>query len=144
MTETVPHTVGALLINPQGEVLLGLRAAWKTAWPEHWDSIGGRLEPGETLDQCMIREVGEEVGVRPTAFRLLEAMREQRPDLYPDGLHHIYAVTAWEGEATNACDEHIEIRWFPVEALGDLPHLIECDLPRLARLARGIALGERA
>lgn len=142
MTQTLLHTVGALLINTRGEVLLGLRAPWKTAWPEHWDSIGGRLEPGETLDQCMVREVGEEVGVLPTAFRLLEAMREQRPDLYPDSLHHIYAVTAWDGEPANVCDEHTEIRWFPVEALGALPDLIECDLPRLALQARQIALGE--
>lgn len=141
MTDAVPHTVGALLINPDGEVLLGLRAAWKRNWPSTWDSVGGHVEPGETHDETLIRELGEELGVRPTAFRLLEAMREQRPDLYPDGWHHIYAVTAWDGEPWNACDEHTEIRWFPVEALSRLSNLIECDLPRLALLARDIATG---
>jgi len=141
MPEAILHTVGALLINARGEVLLGFRADWKTAWPNTWDSVGGRVEPGETTEETLIRELGEEIGVRPTAFRLLEAMREQRPDLYPDGLHHIYAVTAWDGDPWNACDEHTEIRWFPVEALGDLPNLIECDLPRLALQAREIALG---
>lgn len=139
MTDAIPHTVGGLLINARGEVLLGLRAAWKTNWPNTWDSIGGHVEPGEHKDETLVRELGEEIGVRPTAFRLLEAMREQRPDLYPDGLHHIYAVTAWEGEPANVCDEHTEIRWFPVEALPAIPNLIECDLPRLALLAREIA-----
>jgi len=52
----IQKTVGALLIDGAGRVLLGLRASSKKAWPGHWDTIGGRVEPGERLDAALIRE----------------------------------------------------------------------------------------
>jgi 8-oxo-dGTP diphosphatase len=137
MPDSPAKTVGALLVNSSDQVLLGLRAAWKTAWPEHWDCIGGRVEPGETLDEALVREVWEELGVRPTEFRLLDAIRERRPDLNGDALHHIYAVTAWEGGApANVSDEHSEIQWFDSEALGKLTNLADCDYLRLIDCAK--------
>lgn len=129
-------TVGALLVNQHGQVLLGLRAPWKKAWPDHWDSIGGRVEAGETLDEAMKREVREEIGVTPTEFLWLECVPERRPDLYGDAVHHIYAVTAWtDGMPENICDEHTEIKWFAPAELLTLPNLADCDYFRLAGLA---------
>jgi 8-oxo-dGTP diphosphatase len=50
MPDQIAKTVGALLIGSDGKVLLGLRAPWKTVWPSYWDTIGGRVEPDESLD----------------------------------------------------------------------------------------------
>jgi 8-oxo-dGTP diphosphatase len=69
--DEITQTVGALFVKPNGEVLLGLRAPWKTVWPSHWDAIGGHVEGGESLDAALIREVQEEVGVTPVEMRLL-------------------------------------------------------------------------
>ena len=44
MPDEIARTVGALFINSDGKVLLGLRSPTKKAWPSHWDSIGGRVE----------------------------------------------------------------------------------------------------
>jgi 8-oxo-dGTP pyrophosphatase MutT (NUDIX family) len=63
MSDAVVRTVGALLVDRQGRVLLGLRSPHKKAWPDHWDSIGGKVEAGEAPEQAMIREVKEEVAV---------------------------------------------------------------------------------
>jgi 8-oxo-dGTP pyrophosphatase MutT (NUDIX family) len=93
MQHPIASTVGALFIDRDGKVLLGLRAAWKKVWPCHWDTVGGRVEAGESLDAALVREVQEEVGVTPTHFRLIATARERRPDIYGDALHHIYAVT---------------------------------------------------
>ena len=65
MQDQVAKTVGALFIREDGRILLGLRAAWKKAWPCHWDAIGGRVETGESLDDSLVREIQEEVGVMP-------------------------------------------------------------------------------
>lgn len=136
MATTPVVTVGALLVNDAGQVLLGLRASWKAAWPDHWDCIGGRVEPGEALDDAMKREVREETGVTPTEFLWLESVPERRPELYGDALHHVYAVTAWTGGTPeNICDEHAEIRWFALEELKSLPNLADSDYFRLASLA---------
>jgi 8-oxo-dGTP diphosphatase len=128
--------VGALLIRPDGEVLLGLRASWKKVWPQHWDTIGGRVEAGEGLDAALVREVQEEVGVTPTGFERVASIRGRRPDLYGDALHHLYVVTRWAGgEPSNACDEHSEVRWFTVEEMYRLENIVDADYPRHAQRA---------
>ena len=140
MQELIAKTVGALFINQDGKVLLGLRAAWKKVWPCHWDTVGGRIEAGESLDQALVREIQEEVGVTPVCFRLIATVRERRPDIYGDALHHIYAVTRWQGgEPANVCDEHSELRWFSVGEMRLLNNIVDCDYPLYAEqaMARG-------
>jgi 8-oxo-dGTP diphosphatase len=58
----IAKTVGAMLVNSDRAVLLGLRSPAKKVWPGYWDTIGGRVEDGESLDEALIREVQEEVG----------------------------------------------------------------------------------
>jgi 8-oxo-dGTP diphosphatase len=129
-------TVGALLVSHDRKVLMGLRVVWKSAWPEHWDAIGGRVVAGETLEDALVREVQEEVGVTPTKFRWMERIKERRPELYGMAVHHVYKVLGWKGgDPSNICDEHSEIRWFGIEELSKLSNLVDCDYPRLAKLA---------
>ena len=136
MPDQIAKTVGALIIRSDGKVLLGLRAPWKTAWPSHWDTIGGHVEEDESLDAALIREVQEEVGVTPTVFRPMASVRERRPELHGAALHHVYAVTRWTGgEPTNASDEHTEIRWFTIDEMLQLTNIVDCDYPRYSRLA---------
>jgi 8-oxo-dGTP diphosphatase len=136
MQDAVARTVGALFISRDGKVLLGLRAAWKKDWPSHWDTVGGRVEAGESLDEALVREAREEVGVTPIRFRLIATVRERRPDLYGDALHHIYAVTGWQGgEPANVCDEHSELRWFSVGEMRLLNNIVDCDYPLYAEQA---------
>jgi 8-oxo-dGTP diphosphatase len=136
MSDDILRTVGALLVDEQGRVLLGLRTPHKKAWPDHWDAIGGQVEPGETHEQAMIREVREEIGVVPLAFQRLASVAEPRPDLYGESIATIYAVTSWSGgEPYNASDEHVRIGWFGEEQLAAL-NLAGYDYPRFAKLAR--------
>src|SRR5436190_14164225 len=97
MPDQPARTVGALFIRPNGKILLGLRAPTKKVWPNHWDTIGGRVEDGESVDDALIREAQEEVGVTPIEFRLIATVREKQPAIYGDMLHHVYVVTAWQG-----------------------------------------------
>lgn len=136
MSEAIQRTVGALLIDGDGRVLLGLRAPSKKVWPNHWDTVGGRVEPGESLEAALIREVQEEIGVTPTAFELVATVREREPERHGDMFHHIYTVTRWSGGApANACDEHSELRWFDLAGMSRLTNIVDADYPRLARLA---------
>jgi 8-oxo-dGTP diphosphatase len=134
MPEPIARTVGALFIKPDGKVLLGLRAPTKKVWPNHWDTIGGRVERGESLEQALVREVREEVGVTPVEFRLIATIRERRPDLYGDALHHVYAVTRWQGgEPANVCDEHTELKWFGISDMLLLTNIVDSAYPLMAR-----------
>ena len=115
--------VGALLIEVRGDVriLLGKRAAARTAWPGVWDVPGGHREPGEAPEQTLIREVREELGVTPTAWSLLARVCEPAPGHGDPMVLYLYAVTAWEGAPQNRLpEEHAEIAWFGVAAACDL------------------------
>ena len=125
-----------MFIRPDGKVLLGLRAPSKKVWPRHWDTIGGRVEEGESLEEALSREVQEEVGVKPTQFRLIATVKERQPEMYGDALHHVYAVTSWEGgEPANVCDEHTELRWFSISEMLLLTNIVDCDYPLFAQQA---------
>lgn len=129
-----PETVSALFLRSDGKVLLGLRASWKRAWADHWDAIGGRVEPGEGLDEALLRECGEEVGLMPTAYRLMLSAPEYFPERNGAALHHIYVVSAWDGgEAENLTDEHSEIGWFSIDEMERLPNLTVSDLIAVVR-----------
>ncbi len=133
----IANTVGALFIGRDGKILLGLRAPSKKVWPCHWDTIGGRVEAGESLDEALVREVQEEVGVTPTEFRLIATVRERQPEIYGDALHHIYAVTGWQGgEPANICDEHTELKWFSVSEMRLLANIVDSDYPLFAQQAQ--------
>jgi 8-oxo-dGTP diphosphatase len=136
MQGEIARTVGALFIGEDGKILLGLRAPSKKVWPSHWDTIGGRVEPGESLDDALVREVQEEVGVTPTRFGLVAIVQERQPEIYGEALHHIYAVTAWEGgEPANICEEHTELKWFDVSEMRQLTNIVDNDYPLFAQRA---------
>ena len=108
--------VGAILLSG-GKLLLGRRAAHRS-YPDCWDIIGGHVEPGETIEQTLVREVEEETGVTPTQFVRLTSLRAEGIEL------HIYRVDVWSGGSPALRgDEHVELRWFSVQAACALPNL---------------------
>jgi mutator protein MutT len=63
MTEQLFHVgVKGLIRNDEGKVLLLKLPVWKGR-PSHWDLPGGRMNPGETFEQTLRRELREEIGV---------------------------------------------------------------------------------
>ncbi|WP_421952314.1 NUDIX domain-containing protein [Pelagibacterium sp.] len=138
---TVQKVAAGLLVR-DGRILLGHRAAWKSNWPNHWDAIGGRLEPGETADRALIREVQEEIGVRVLKAAFLSDIEHRA---MPNGtafLSAIFAVLEWSGgEPANICDEHSEIRWFVPDEIDSLDALAHPDYRKLARRALALFQG---
>lgn len=136
------QTAGALLIDPAGRMLLGLRAAHKRAAPLHWDILGGHVEPGETVEAALTRELLEELGVQPVRFHLLDALVERSDDGAPQAVHHVYAVTQWSGgDPRNVSDEHAEIRWFTIGEVHKLTNRTPFDFAGLHARAIRLAAG---
>lgn len=60
------RAVHVLVFNRRGEVFLQKRSRFKDRQPGLWDSsASGHVDSGESYDACAMREVGEELGVRP-------------------------------------------------------------------------------
>ncbi|HMN19874.1 MAG TPA: NUDIX domain-containing protein [Ottowia sp.] len=85
-----------VLIRPDGRFLLTSRPAGKV-YAGFWEFPGGKLEPGESVEQALARELEEELGLHLDT-RAIRRWREQVVD-YPHALVrlHFCRVTAWRG-----------------------------------------------
>ncbi len=128
MSGLLHDCVGALLVR-DGRVLLGRRSPDCRWLANAWDVFGGHIEPGETAEEALRRELLEELGIAPLQYRLLETIRGEAPE--PWRLH-LYAMTDWEGEPRNrAPREHAEIRWCILAEAQERLRAAHPDFPRL-------------
>jgi len=75
--------------------------------------LAGFVEPGESLEQTVMREVFEESGVQVTACRYLAS----QPWPFPSSLMLGFAAEA-EGETPVVGDELEDARWFSRDEIG--------------------------
>ena len=124
-----PRLAFGLFVH-DGRLLLVHRRPDRADHPDTWDLPGGHVEPGETPEQALRREVREELGVEVTRFA-----RMAFPDFFPAVDTRVFAVTSWDGEPFNAApEEHDDLRWFTAAEVGGL---------RTADPRFGAWLGER-
>ena len=97
-----------VLVDVDGRVLLARRPEGK-AMAGLWEFPGGKLEPGETPEECLIRELGEELGINVTKSCL--APLTFASHTYPDFhlLMPLYVCRRWDGVVRPL--EHSELRW---------------------------------
>lgn len=75
----------ALLFDCEHRLLIYLRDDKPDIpFPNHWDFFGGHVEPGETPEQALVREVGEELGVELNSWRLFRVYECTSGDAYPN------------------------------------------------------------
>ena len=69
----------ALLQNSEGKCLFLRRSPDSKTNPGRWEPPGGKLDPGERLDEALRREVFEEAGLQISVRRLLGAIEYEVP-----------------------------------------------------------------
>ncbi len=84
-----------------------------------WLGVGGKFEPGESPEQCLLREVREEAGVTLTEFRLRGVMTFVTLDGSSEPLYiFIFTASAFTGEIGD-CDEGT-LQWIDTDKIADL------------------------
>ncbi len=133
----------ALIVEGQ-KILLGRRSAGRAFYPSVWDVFGGHLEPRETYEQALVRELGEELGITPTAWARVATVSEPDPDGAGVGRYVFFLVTAWDGTPSNRQPhEHDRVEWFSLDQAVrlDLAHPAYRDV--FARVLTNKEGGER-
>jgi 8-oxo-dGTP diphosphatase len=108
----------------EDKVLAGQRRK-DAAYPLKWEFPGGKLEPGETPEEALRRELREELNIRAEIGQEIHRQEWVYPDSgrrsKGDGSFRVFyfRVTAFTGEMKNRAFERI--RWLP------LPDLIQLD-----------------
>lgn len=109
--------VGAIVRDDAGRFLLVQRAHEPQAGL--WTVPGGKVEPGESLQQAVIREIGEETGI------VIEVLDEAWVVDIPDGTGavfevHDFVATPLTTDVT-AADDAADAGWFTIEQMRELP-----------------------
>lgn len=120
MSRQVTVAVGALIAQREGLWrLLVAQRPHDTVLPGLWELPGGKVEPGESLQDCVVREFMEELGVGVQVTGALEP------------IHHTYAhaqvalhpfLCAWAGATGEPrCVQVVAYRWVSAQELASLP-----------------------
>ena len=107
MTEVV-----AALIWDENRFLACQRPAHK-ARGLLWEFVGGKVEPGETREQALIRECQEELAVTVA----VQDVFMEVDHVYPDLTVHLTLFNAFIAEGTPQKIEHNDLRWITVEEI---------------------------
>ncbi len=85
---------------------------------DKWIEPGGKFEENESPEECVIREVLEETGLRLTRWKY-RGIVTFVSDLYEGEYMHLFTADGFEGELTD-CDEG-ELVWVKKERMAGLP-----------------------
>lgn len=80
-----------------------------------WIGVGGKVEPGETPEECVLRETFEETGLTLKKV-LLRGVIGFYSDIWEDEKMYLYTATDFEGEISEDCNEG-ELKWIPKEEI---------------------------
>jgi 8-oxo-dGTP diphosphatase len=129
------HVVAALILrgaHPHREVLIGQRRP-DQALAHKWEFPGGKIEPGESAEQALARELEEELGIAATVGDAVTTIRHN----YRNGgaiQIQFFIVTEFAGEIRNRIFQ--ETRWTPLDRLPGFD-FVAADLTLIRELADG-------
>ena len=83
-----------------------------------WIGAGGKVEPGETRDECVVREVLEETGLRLNSVTY-RGVVHFHSEIWESEEMFLYTSDDFEGELSDDCDEG-DLRWVPIDEILDL------------------------
>lgn len=125
MSKSILIVVAAALVDRDNRVLIAKRPEGKQL-AGLWEFPGGKVDPGETLEAALCRELREELGIEVCETCL--APFTFASHAYPEFnlLMPLYLCRNWEGDVVS--QEGQEIAWVRASRLADYP-MPPADLP---------------
>lgn len=114
----------ALVRNSKGLYLVLYRGNTHPLFPGHTDFPGGEVEPEETPETAVAREIQEETGLSVNPKKLKKLFTKQ----YQQATHVLFEAKLTEPDAKIALSwEHKDYRWITPEELKRLPKFPDAD-----------------
>lgn len=113
--------VSAAIIYRDGRVLAARRAAGKDQ-AGLWELPGGKVEPGETPEQALRREIAEELGCEVRLAWLYDTVEHDYPDFHLTMDCYVCSLAPGSEPAADPT-VHEELRWLSQDELTDVAWL---------------------
>jgi 8-oxo-dGTP diphosphatase len=123
------HVVGAAIVH-EGKILCAQRPEWQLL-PLMWEFPGGKIEPGESPEEALRREIMEEMGCAIEVGGQIEHTVHE----YDFGIVHLTTFYCKLLSGTPVLTEHARAEWLAKEELDSL-EWAPADLPAVRKIMR--------
>lgn len=112
----LPTVVAAAILEDRGKILI-CRRKEGGACGNLWEFPGGKVEPGETWEECLVRECREELGITIS----VDVFFDECSYHYPEGDVHLIFYRGKILEGIPCCRVHQSLVWVDPAALLSYP-----------------------
>lgn len=126
------HVVSGIMKNENGHILCTKRSS-NGRLPDKWEFPGGKIEPGESKQQTLVRELREELGIEAIIGKHFCTVTHQYPEFHLT--MDVFDIEQFSGDITLYV--HQNAKWVSPNKLLTLDWL-EADYPVVRQLQNRI------
>lgn len=105
------NIVVVALLRRGNKLFIAKRADTKQTWPGRYELIGGHVDPGETLEDALKREVREEINVEVTVGQIVGAFTYESEATFKVEICYLCELADVSAEPVINPDDHSEGQW---------------------------------
>ena len=107
--------VTAAILEKDGKILIALRKLEDDLFGGLWEFPGGKIENGETPEECMARELMEELEIKVEVGTLITSNKHR----YPNGVFELLAYRVQHICGNFVLNDHDEIKWITIDEISN-------------------------
>ena len=105
--------VTAAIIELENKILIAQRKAKDNLFGGLWEFPGGKIEDGETPEECMARELKEELEIEVEVGRLIISNKHR----YPNGIFELLVYKVEHISGNFVLNDHDEVKWITIDEI---------------------------